>query len=114
VSVRTTSAGVQAVEGPRPKLTRRAGVLLVAVAALTLFSMAPVRAYLNQRAEIAELERQVQQLDDSNAKLRAEISRLHDPAELERRARECLGMVRPGEVALVIGPKGGRPASARC
>ena len=39
---------------------------------------------------------------EAEAELRAEISRLHDPTELEKLARECLGMVGPGEVAFVI------------
>lgn len=38
--------------------------------------------------------------------------RLHDPVELEKLARECLGMAGPGEVAFVT--PGGRPDSADC
>ena len=31
--------------------------------------------------------------------------------ELERIARECLGMVKPGEIAFVVVPKGGHTAT---
>ena len=48
--------------------------------------------------------------DSEIANLRAEISRLHDPAELERLARECLGMVGPGEVAFVMPGRTANPS----
>ena len=54
------------------------------------------------RARLVQLSTRVAQLEAENADLRVEISRLHDPAELERLARSCLGMVGPGEVAFVV------------
>jgi cell division protein FtsL len=114
VSGRTQSVGAKPVEGPRPKLTGRAAALLVAVALLALLAVSPVRAYVDQRAEIAELERQAQVLEDTNAKLRVDITKLHKPAELERLARECLGMVKTGEVALVTAPDAGGSAPFDC
>jgi cell division protein FtsL len=86
-------------ERDRPRLTGRAAALLVAVAILVV--MAIVR-YLDQRSAIADVERRAAELEAENADLRVEISRLHDPAELERLARACLGMVGPGEVAFVM------------
>jgi cell division protein FtsB len=35
---------------------------------------------------------------------------LRDPGFLERLARQCLGMVKPGEVAFVVVPVQGAPA----
>jgi cell division protein FtsB len=67
----------------------------------------PIGRYLDQRSAIADIERRSVDLESQNAELRAEISRLHDPAELEELARSCLGMVGPGEVAFVMP---GRPA----
>ena len=84
-----------------PRLTGRAAMLLVAVAFLLLMAVVPARQYLEQRGRIADLERRTAELQEANADLRAEVERLHDPAELERLARECLGMVAPGEVAFV-------------
>ena len=43
-----------------------------------------------------------------------QIQRLHAPNYLERLARECLGMVRPGEVSFVVVPKDGGPKPAAC
>ena len=89
-------------ERDRPRLTGRAAALLVAVAILVVMAIVPIGRYLDQRSAIADIERRAAELDTQNADLRAEISRLHDPAELERLARECLGMVGPGEVAFVM------------
>lgn len=96
-------------EGPKPKLTARAAFLIVAVVLLALLAVSPVRAYLDQGTQIAELERQARVLEGANARLRANIAELRDPAELERLARECLGLVGRGEVA--PGPHKARPAA---
>ncbi|MDQ4005439.1 MAG: septum formation initiator family protein [Actinomycetota bacterium] len=95
---------------PRTRITVRAVVLAALVLVLAIAASVPVRQFLAQRAEIAELEQQVGQLEANNDSLRAEIERLHDPQELERIARECLGMVRPGEIKFVD-PAGPRPDS---
>ncbi len=96
------SAGSRTLERDRPRLTGRAAALLVAVALLLLLALVPARQYLDQRGRIEQLERRAAELERRNDALRAEIAALHDPVELERLARECLGMVRPGEIALVI------------
>ena len=114
MSVTTTRARVRRgrLERDRPRLTGRAAVLLIAMALLVLMALVPIGRYLKQRASIADLERRAAQLEDTNAALRAEISKLHEPAELERLARECLGMVAPGEVAFVTA--GGTPTRSDC
>ena len=96
----------------RPRLTGRAAALLVVVTLLAMLSLVPARAFLDQRARIAELERRAAELEAQNDELRLEISRLHDPAEIERLARACLGMVGPGETALVL--PGAGPAPSGC
>jgi cell division protein FtsL len=89
-------------ERDRPRLTGRAAALIVAVAVLAVMAIVPIGRYLDQRSAIADIERRAAELDAENADLRIEISRLHDPAELEKLARACLGMVGPGEVAFVL------------
>jgi cell division protein FtsB len=104
VSVTTTRprpAPRARLERTRPRLTGRAAALLIAIALLVVMALVPIGRYLEQRAAIADLERRTAQLEDRNADLRAEIATLHDPAELEKLARGCLGMVAPGEVAFV-------------
>jgi len=89
-----------------PRLTGRAAVLLVAVAFLAVMAVVPARQYIEQRGRISDLERRTAELEERNADLSAEVERLHDPAELERLARECLGMVAPGEIAFVTPGQG--------
>ncbi len=103
--------------GPRferegPRLTGRAAALLVAVTFLGVMALIPARQFIDQRARVADLERQIVELEEGNADLRAEITRLHDPDELERLARACLGMVGPREVAFVT--PGGDPTATDC
>jgi cell division protein FtsL len=89
-------------ERDRPRLTGRAAALIVAVAVLAVLAIVPIGRYLDQRSAIADIERRAAELEAENADLRVEISRLHAPAELEKLARACLGMVGPGEVAFVL------------
>lgn len=103
----TRPAPRKRLERTRPRLTGRAAVLLVAVAILGMMAVVPIGRYLEQRGEIAELDGRAAELTSANAELVRRIQLLHDPVELERLARACLGMVAPGEVALVIP---GRPA----
>jgi cell division protein FtsB len=86
---------------------------MVALILLTL-AVAPLRTLLDHRSQLHQLEREAGGLADQNARLEARIDRLSDPAFLERLARECLGMVRPGETAFVLVPRRGAPPSTRC
>jgi cell division protein FtsB len=101
-------------DSPRLRLTPRAGFLLIALALLALFAVGPAREYMSVRGHIAELERKAEGLERANTALHREIDRLHDPAEKERLARECLGMVGPGEIAFVIGPRAGTAEPTPC
>ncbi len=67
----------------------------------------PVRNYLAQRAEIDRLEQQISELQVERARLERRIERIRDPEYLEQLARQCLGMVRPGEIAFT-NPAGSR------
>jgi cell division protein FtsB len=98
----------------RPRLTGRAGFLLILLTFLAVFAAAPSRMYLSERGHIAELQRKTQGLERANAALQADIVRLHDPAEKERLARECLGMVQGGEIAFVTGARTGNTEPAPC
>jgi hypothetical protein len=70
------------------------------------FAVQYFRTYALAR-EAARLERHREELLAENTALRAEIRRLRtDDQYLERLAREQLGMLRPGEMELVIVPGG--------
>jgi cell division protein FtsB len=101
------SAGTRTLERSRPRLTGRAAALLVILAVLVLLALVPARRYLGQSGRIAELDRLATKLEQQNAELRSQIAELRDPVELERLARECLGMVKSGEILLVT-PGGDR------
>jgi cell division protein FtsB len=72
------------------------------MALLAMVALAPVRTFFEQRSQIADLERKALALQFQNALLRRDVEKLNDPIELERLARECLGMVGPGETALIV------------
>lgn len=54
------------------------------------------------RREAARLERERDDLRRQNAQLREEIRLLNTPEYVERIAREQLGLVKPGEVAVIL------------
>jgi cell division protein FtsB len=94
----------------RPRLTARATILCSLVIGVLVLSVAPAQLYFDQRAELAQLERQAAALERTNDTLSSRAEQLRDHAYLERLARRCLGMVKPGEVAFVVVPKEGAPA----
>jgi cell division protein FtsB len=100
------------IERDGPKLTGRAAGLLVLLTLLVMLAIVPAGQFLEQRARIGDLEHRAAELEERNADLRQGIGRLDDPAELERLARGCLGMVGPGEIALVV--PGAPPDHADC
>lgn len=84
-----------------PSFTGRALVLAL-VAAVLLVSMAvPVRAWLAQRAQIADLRTQVAEAADQVAALQVEKKRWADPSFVAAQARERLHFVLPGEIGYV-------------
>ena len=96
------------------RLTARAAVLAVIALTLLMLAVAPLRVLIDQRSHLAELQQQAEDLTYRNAQLEARIDRFTDPTYLERLARECLGMVRPGETAFVMVPARGAPPAPRC
>jgi cell division protein FtsB len=104
----------RATRARRVRLTARASVLAVVAMIVLTLSVAPLRTLLDQRSELSTLEQQTKDLAFDNAVLEARIAELNDPAYLERLARECLGMIKPGETAFVLIPRKGSPPSPQC
>ncbi|MDP9241838.1 MAG: septum formation initiator family protein [Actinomycetota bacterium] len=98
----------------RAKPTARAALLVAVVMVLGLAFVYPARQYLGERAQIADLQRQAHALEVQNTVLEHQVTELHDPAYLERLARECLGMIKPGDIAFVSVPKGSDTGSSEC
>jgi cell division protein FtsB len=96
---------------PGHRLTPQASILAFVVFLAAIFAVAPARAYLEQRSERGRLAHEVQQLQQENDALQQRLTKLHDPIEMERLARECLGLVDPGEIAFVpVRPNAPPPA----
>ena len=81
-----------------------AAFLIVALSILNaFFGDRGVLGLLEGRNNYRALEREVEALQANNQRLANEIHALRtDPLVVERRAREVLGMARPGEIALQI------------
>ncbi|MGH3329606.1 MAG: FtsB family cell division protein, partial [Streptomycetales bacterium] len=93
---------------PRPQrrtqLTGRAAILAVVACALALALAYPVRAYLGQRAEVAELREKVELQRERVVMLRKQENRWQDPAYVKMQARKRLHYVDPGETGYVTVP----------
>ena len=96
------------------RFTTRAAILAVVVGALLLAAVPVVGRYFSMRSQIGSTTRELSRLEDLNRRLEAKIERLHDSDYIERLARECLGMVWPGQVAFTVIPKHGTPKPAVC
>jgi cell division protein FtsL len=98
----------------RVRFTPRAAMLALVLTALLLYLAVPVRAYVTQRQRLDQLQRQTRLLEQQNAKLEQQVKRLNDPAYIERIARECLGMVKKGEIGFIVVPRNGPPQPVDC
>lgn len=93
-------------EGPSPhrRLSRRATTILVLIASalgVQVFGSSFLDVYRLDR-ESARLEALKRDLQEQNALLREEIKLLHTPPYIEKLAREQLGLVKPGEVTILV------------
>lgn len=86
----------------RSRLTGRAALLALVLCSLVVALAYPIRQYVSQRAEIADLERQREQARERVEELRDLKARWQDDAYAEQRIRERLHYVRPGETGFVV------------
>ncbi|MGC0362836.1 cell division protein FtsB [Rhodococcus sp. 27YEA15] len=77
--------------------TSRAVVLAVVVLMLALTLAVPLRTYITQRSDAAQVAAERRVLEDEVAELRGQNDRFNDPAYIEALARERLRYVKPGE-----------------
>ncbi len=118
------SRSLQPVAPPRaprtPAWLRRAGsrvsslgvasaVVYVVVLALVVYTVFPVRTYLNQRAATNRARQQIEVIARENDRLEQRADDLRDPDTIEQLAREDLGMVMPGEESYGILPAPQQP-----
>lgn len=77
-------------------------VLLIVALAITLAGIFPFRQMIAQQRQVATAEARLIALSSENARLEDELTALATPAEVERIAREELGLVRPGETSYTV------------
>ncbi|MEU6139185.1 septum formation initiator family protein [Streptomyces sp. NPDC047081] len=86
----------------RSRLTGRAALLALVVCTLVVALAYPIRQYVSQRAEIADLQRQKQQAAERVEQLRDLKARWQDDSYAEQQIRQRLHYVLPGETGYVV------------
>lgn len=103
------SLGIASYRRPRtahrrvPRWITLAIVLPTIVALLVVFGSTFLQVYRLER-EAARLQQMKRDLETQNAQLREEVKLLHTSQYIEKVAREQLGLVKPGEINLLIVP----------
>lgn len=79
------------------------GTLALALVIISFLASAiPFRQIIDQRNRLDEATEQLAALELENGLLADEVLALNTPGEIERMAREKLGYVMPGEVAIIV------------
>ncbi|MCX3063437.1 FtsB family cell division protein [Streptomyces beihaiensis] len=86
----------------RSRLTGRAALLALVVCTLIVALAYPMRQYVAQRGEIADLQRRQRQAKERVDKLRDQKARWQDNSYAEQQIRERLHMVMPGETGYIL------------
>ncbi|MGZ4139261.1 MAG: FtsB family cell division protein [Actinomycetota bacterium] len=86
----------------RVVMTPRGAILALLLVGVLFSSVYPIKRYFAVRTSIAQLQREDRSLDQRQQELEQRRVQLQTDAEVERIAREDLGMVRPGEVAFAV------------
>ncbi|MET7441981.1 FtsB family cell division protein [Streptomyces sp. NPDC004082] len=86
----------------RSRLTGRAALLALVLCSLVVALAYPIRQYVSQRAEVAELERQQDEARQRVEELRDLKARWKDDAYAEQQIRQRLHYVMPGETGYIV------------
>ncbi|MGW3512934.1 FtsB family cell division protein [Streptomyces sp. NPDC000994] len=86
----------------RSRLTGRAALLALVLCSLVVALAYPMRQYVTQRADIADLQRQKRQAQQRVEQLRDLKARWQDDAYAEQQIRQRLHYVKPGETGYVV------------
>lgn len=87
-----------------PRRLRPVAVLLYAafIGLLLASYISPLEGIIDGRANVAALERNLQEAKIHNTAQQRLIEDLNTPAGIERAARERYGMIKPGEKAYIV------------
>ncbi|WP_372698064.1 septum formation initiator family protein [Arthrobacter sp. JSM 101049] len=92
---------------PARAFSGRMLALAVILAVVTILLLPSVGTYMDQRAEIAQLQASIAEKQQKQADLKTQIARWDDPAYVKAQARNRINLVMPGEKKyMVIGATG--------
>ena len=86
----------------RSRLTGRAALLALVVCSMVVALAYPMRQYVSQRAEVADLQRQKRQARERVEQLRDLKARWQDDSYAEQQIRQRLHYVLPGETGYTV------------
>ncbi|MFG2603817.1 septum formation initiator family protein [Streptomyces sp. NPDC048514] len=86
----------------RSRLTGRAALLALVLCSLVVALAYPMRQYVSQRAQIADVQRQQEQARRRVEQLRDLKARWQDDSYAEQQVRRRLHYVKPGETGYVV------------
>ena len=82
-------------------------VVVLVLGLLGAMAIEPTRQLLQQRDRISDMSGELARVQSGNASLEEQIARLKSDDYIEQRAREQIGLVRPGETTYVVMPPSG-------
>ena len=94
----------QLVKGRAKRGVIALGAMVITAALVAALFVLPVKAWLRQRDDISVKDKELSALDQANAELSDEVSRLQTPEGIEEAAREEIGYVQRGEIRLTMLP----------
>lgn len=100
----TPPPGPRTTTGPRLTVTTRAAILGLTLCLVALTMAYPLRAFLTQRATIADLRTQQTEDQQAVADLRRQIASYSDPASVADQARLRLNYQMPNERLFLLPP----------
>ncbi|KUL28973.1 FtsB family cell division protein [Streptomyces regalis] len=86
----------------RSRLTGRAALLALVLCSLVVALAYPIRQYVSQRADIADMQRQKEEAAERVEKLRDTKARWQDDAYARQQIRQRLHYVLPGETGFIV------------
>lgn len=78
--------------------------LILLFGLLAAMALGPIGQLIEQRDRMSQLSVELDEIKSNNSILEERIDRLQDPDYIEQKAREQSGLVRPGEISIVIMP----------
>lgn len=91
------------------RVTRRFVAVVVVVAVLVISLVSSLRVYVNQRAEMAQAQAQIDRSNQQIAALEQQQEEWNDPDYVRAQARTRLGWVMPGETGYQVVDANGQP-----